>query len=102
MIEYGEQPPARVAPQPLGTGRELLVSCPYFAMERWELQDGLDRTTITDSFEILTAIDGAVRLAWSGGEAGLARGESLVLPAWLGAYQLLPAPRVTLLACYVP
>src|SRR5262245_45219513 len=45
VIDYGEQPPARVDPQSLGDGRALLVSCPYFAMERWELQDILDRTT---------------------------------------------------------
>ena len=102
VIDYGEQPPARVAPQPLGAGRALLVACPYFAMERWELRDALDRTTVMESFEILTAIDGAARLAWSGGEVGLARGESIVLPAALGAYQLRPAPEVTVLACYVP
>jgi mannose-6-phosphate isomerase len=102
VIDYGEQPPANVSPQPLSEGRALLVSCPYFTMERWELNDALDRTTIVDSFEILTAIDGAAQLVWSGGEVGLARGESIVLPAALGAYQLRPAPSVTLLACYVP
>jgi mannose-6-phosphate isomerase len=102
VIDYGEQPPATITPQPLGEGRALLVSCPYFTMERWELHNTLDRTTILDSFEILTAIDGAARLAWSGGEVGLARGESIVLPASMGAYQLRPAPHVTLLACYVP
>jgi mannose-6-phosphate isomerase len=102
VIDYGEQPPANVSPQPLSEGRTLLVSCPYFTMERWELHDALDRTTILDSFEILTAIDGAAQLVWSGGEVSLARGESIVLPAALGAYQLRPAPGVTLLACYVP
>jgi mannose-6-phosphate isomerase len=102
VIDYGEQPPARVAPRPLGDGRTLLVECPYFAMERWELRAPLDRATTPGSFEILTAIDGAARLAWGGGEAGLACGESLVLPASLGAYQLRPAPGATLLACYVP
>jgi mannose-6-phosphate isomerase len=109
VIDYGEQPPANVSPQPLNPdgwkgseGRTLLVSCPYFAMERWELHDALERTTILDSFEILTAIDGAAQLVWSGGEVSLARGESIVLPAALGAYQLRPAPGVTLLVCYVP
>jgi mannose-6-phosphate isomerase len=102
VIDYGEQPPARVAPQLLGDGRTLLVACPYFAMERWELRAPLDRTTTLASFEILTAIEGVARLAWSGGEASLERGESLVLPASLGAYQLRSAPGVTLLACYVP
>ena len=102
VINYGEQPPARIAPRTLGDGRALLVECPYFAMERWELRAPLDRATTPDSFEIVTAIDGAARLAWGGGEVSLARGESIVLPAALGAYQLRPMPSVTLLVCYVP
>ena len=102
VINYGEQPPAGVAPRPLGEGRALLVECPYFAMERWELRTPLDRATTPDSFEILTAIHGAAQLAWGGGKVDLARGESLVLPASLGAYQLRPQPGATLLACYVP
>jgi mannose-6-phosphate isomerase len=102
VINYGEQPPARIEPRTLGDGRTLLVECLYFAMERWEQDTPLDRATTPDSFEILTAIDGAARLAWGGGEVGLARGESLVLPASLGTYQLRPAPAISLLACYVP
>jgi len=41
-------------------------------------------------------------LAWAEGDLRLARGESIVLPASLGAYELDPAPNATLLRCYVP
>ncbi|HEX5688868.1 MAG TPA: type I phosphomannose isomerase catalytic subunit [Roseiflexaceae bacterium] len=102
VIDYGEQPPATSEPQPLSDGRTLLVECPYFAMERWELSAPVTHTTTPESFVILTAIDGAAQLGWSNGEMPLQRGESIVLPAALGEYWLDPQSAATLLVCYVP
>jgi mannose-6-phosphate isomerase len=102
VLDYGAAPPAKVVPQALDDMRTLLVACPYFAMERWELRAPCGRATSPDSFEILTAIDGGARLDWGDGSLDLRRGESVVLPAALGTYQLRPQPQATLLACYVP
>jgi len=102
VTSYDAAPPAVVVPKQLDGTRTLLVSCPYFAMERLDLAARLAAATDPGSFEILTAIDGAARLAWTDGVQRLARGESIVLPASLGAYQLAPDPNATLLRCYVP
>jgi len=102
VIDYGAPPPAKVAPQALGDGRTLLVTCPYFAMERWEISRSSAWETQPTSFVILTAIEGAAELDWGDGVLELRRGESVVLPASLGDYQLHPQPEATLLACYVP
>lgn len=102
VSNYDAPQPAKTTPQPLGPGRALLVSCPYFAMERWEIAAPQRATTEPTSFEILTAIDGALDLAWADGSLSLKRGASVVLPATLGAYQLQPQPSATLLRCYVP
>jgi mannose-6-phosphate isomerase len=102
VISYAAAPPAVVEPKRLDGVRTLLVRCPYFAMERWELAAPLDAATDPASFEILTAINGAASLAWGDDTRHLARGESIVLPASLGAYRLVPEPQVTLLRCYVP
>ena len=102
VIGYGEQPAGLVAPRRIDDARALLVTCPYFAMERWSLGAPLSAVTAPESFEILTAIDGAAELAWDGGARRLARGESIVLPASLGAYRLSPESSATLLRCYVP
>ena len=102
MIDYAEQPAGLVAPRRIDDARALLVTCPYFAMERWDLAAPLDAATAPESFEILTTIDGAVDLAWEGGARRLARGESIVLPACLGAYRLSPEGSATLLRCFVP
>ena len=102
VTHYDAAPPAVVEPQRLDDTRTLLVSCPYFAMERLDLAAPLATTTDPGSFEILTTIDGLANLAWAGGQQRLARGESIVLPASLGAYRLAPDSSATLLRCYVP
>jgi mannose-6-phosphate isomerase len=71
-------------------------------MERWELAAPLDAATDPASFEILTAINGAANLSWGDEARHLARGESIVLPASLGAYRLTPESQATLLRCYIP
>jgi mannose-6-phosphate isomerase len=102
VTSYAAAAPAVVEPQRLDAARTLLVSCPYFAMERLDLVTPLAAATDPGSFEILTAIDGAADLAWAAGAQHLARGESIVLPANLGAYKLEPEASATLLRCYVP
>jgi mannose-6-phosphate isomerase len=102
VANYDVPPPAVVAPRRIDAARTLLVECPYFAMERWELAAPLSAAADPASFEILTTIDGSVEIGWANGALQLARGESLVLPASLGAYRLAPAPSATLLRCYVP
>jgi len=102
VASYGAPPEAKQTPQPLGDGRALLVSCPYFAMERWQLDAATDAATDKQSFEILTVIEGRAALHWPAGTVDLARGASLVLPASLGTYRLVPDQQATLLRCYVP
>jgi mannose-6-phosphate isomerase len=102
VTNYAAAAPAVVEPKRLDDARTLLVSCPYFAMERWDLAAPLAAATDPGSFEILTVIDGAAKLAWADSEQHLARGESIVLPASLGSYQLQPDVSATVLRCYVP
>jgi mannose-6-phosphate isomerase len=102
VSNFGEQPPAVIDPRPIDDVRTLLVTCAYFTMERWEVALPFGTSVDPGSFDILTVIDGATELAWEGGARRIARGESLVLPASLGAYRLTPADKATLLRCYVP
>jgi mannose-6-phosphate isomerase len=102
VSNYAAAAPAVVEPRRLDGARTLLVSCPYFAMERLDLAAPFAAATDRGSFEILTVIDGAARLAWADAEQTLTRGESVVLPASLGSYQLKPDSSATLLRCYVP
>jgi mannose-6-phosphate isomerase len=102
VSNFGEQPPAVIEPQQIDDVRTLLVTCRYFTMERWDVDRRSNASVDPGSFDILTVIDGATELSWPGGARRLARGESIVLPASLGAYGLAPEGKATLLRCYVP
>lgn len=84
--------------------RTLLTACTYFALERWSFDAPLNLTTSPETFEILTLLDGEAALHWPSDPQGivLRRGDSVTLPAALGAYTLEPSGAVTLLRVTVP
>ena len=98
VIRY--EPPAqeKIHPIELEPGRDLLVACPYFALERHHCVRPVQRATRPTSFETWTVIAGAARVA---GEE-LALGQSIVLPAHLGKYAIEPAGEATLLRTLYP
>jgi mannose-6-phosphate isomerase len=102
VLGYEPSPPAVQAPERLDERATRLVSCDYFTMERWELAAPLESSTDAATFEIWTAIDGAATLRSAHRAITLGRGDSVVLPASLGAFTLEPAGSATLLRCYAP
>jgi mannose-6-phosphate isomerase len=102
VINYQQQPIAKSTPTPLGPGHDQLVTCDYFTLERWQIADSIQATTDPGSFEIITSIAGDTQLAWNNHTIQLQRGESLVLPASLGAYSLHSVNNAVLLRCFVP
>jgi mannose-6-phosphate isomerase len=96
--------PLPAPPVPVAEGRELLTSCPSFALERWSIQRPVEAATDDATLEILTVIDGSIRLRWNGPAIDLQRGATTVLPASLGRFALEgPADGgATLLRAYVP
>jgi mannose-6-phosphate isomerase len=111
VIAYHRPPPPKARPLSLTPGspgnleRTLLLGTPHFAIERWLMRDSAGAHTQATSLEILSVIDGRGRLRWYDGELALDRGTSVVLPAALGAYELVPMAMgddLTILRCYVP
>ncbi|HWQ14168.1 MAG TPA: type I phosphomannose isomerase catalytic subunit [Roseiflexaceae bacterium] len=103
VMDYQPAPRGTVPPLPLGEGRDLLVACPLFALERWVLPAPHEGVTHAGTFEIHTLLDGAAELAWAGGALHLGRGDAAVLPAALGGFTLRPlAPGTRLLRATVP
>lgn len=97
---FAPAPRGALAPLALAPGRDLLVACPQFAMERQQTASVMRHSTDPGSFDILTIIDGAGRLTWDAGGLDLRRGASVLLPAALGDWAL--EGELTLLRCYVP
>jgi mannose-6-phosphate isomerase len=80
-IDYQRGPVQPQKPQATGeTGRELLVECEKFRLER--LRGNGDRTLAQDDrCHILAVIDGSVRVRSATGSWACGRGETLFLPA---------------------
>ncbi len=104
VIAFDRPPPAPIRPLHLtrDQSQTLLVACRYFAMERWRLDTTVEAVTRSTSLDILTLTGGSAELGWDGDVLVLKTGESVVLPASLGRYHLVPRDQATLLRCYVP
>ena len=97
-MHYAPLAQGKIPPLSLAPGRDLLVACPHFALERHRYVDMQTLITRPTSFEIWTVLEGEATVA---GER-LRPGDSLVLPAVLGSYAVMPHPSATLLRCYIP
>jgi mannose-6-phosphate isomerase len=104
----GPVDPVRVPREPLPDGsgtREALVSCPYFALDRLRLT-GPASVGRTDRFTIVLGLGGESVVLHPGRLDGMTRlgfGETLLLPAALGACEIVPAGEGSIvLTCVVP
>jgi len=76
-----------------------LVDCDKFIMDRWEF-DTPQTAGDDDRFHLLVAIDGSVRIETDPAAEPLCKGQTALLPAAVGAVQLVPdGPAVVLDVC---
>ena len=84
--------------------RVLCCAGPYFALERWTLAQHYEESAHPERFVTLSNVGGAaVRIEYEGGEEGLGRAESCILPASMGEARVVPeGGEASLVVCYVP
>lgn len=71
-----------------GYSKTLLVQCPYFVVQLYEIEKCMEGKT-EDSFQSLLVLEGEGRLESAYGSQILRKGDSLFLPKEMGAYQLV-------------
>ena len=77
------------APDLNGGGRRtVLVACPYFIEEEWQFSGNVRSATHESSCEILTLLSDGCTLHTDHGDVALTKGNTVVLPAALGHYEL--------------
>jgi len=102
VIDF-EHGPAVVRP-PEATDRahvRRLVACDKFVWDRWQF-DTPQPAGDDESVHLLAVLDGEVHVAGDVAEEPLKKGDTLLLPASLGAVELTPGGNVTLLDAYLP
>lgn len=88
VMRYAPQTLERVTPLTLGA-RRLLVGCRYFMLEELRLTGDLAGVARPGSCQIVTVLEGRCGIHAGGGSVELARGETAVLPATMGAHMLV-------------
>lgn len=98
----GPVDPVKAQPEPISGGtRERLTTCPYFELERLKLT-GSAVVGRADRFTLVIGLDGAADVHHRGVSCHLNFGETLLLPAALGACEVSAVGAATLLTCIVP
>ena len=107
-LKVGSGKVVRPAPVEEGGNRiERLIGAPYFVVERYEAKKPLEFSTLDeagkDSVQILVAVDGCAMVESPGAEAvTLAKGDAVVIPALVGAFNVKPQWSVEFLRARVP
>ncbi|WP_171026073.1 MULTISPECIES: type I phosphomannose isomerase catalytic subunit [unclassified Clostridium] len=83
-----------------GATRTLLAACKAFALEKLEVESALEMETDGTRFYALTLLEGTGKLCFEEGEMDLEVGETVYIPADLGAYTV--KGKVNGLLGYVP
>ena len=91
-IDYKLGPVDVQKPQPTDTPQlTRLVYCDKFVLDRWTL-DGPQTIGGDERFHFLAVIDGAIDLQSTAGNIALRFGQTALIPASVGGYQLIPKP----------
>jgi mannose-6-phosphate isomerase len=105
VMRFGEQSGGRCDPVRITHGavtETFFAACRYFATERWEFRERIAAVTSPEHFDLLIFLEGRGGIEFADRAEPFAPAELWLLPAALGAYQLVPESPTTLLRTYVP
>jgi mannose-6-phosphate isomerase len=80
----------------------FLAACRYFATEKWEFTEPVAAVSSREHFDLIVILEDAGTLEWHDSRAEYAPAQLWMIPAALGAYEIAPSSRTTLLRTYVP
>ena len=80
----------------------FLAACRHFATERWDFAARIGAMTSGERFELFIFIEGSGQFDCGGEKLEYRAAQAWLLPAALGAFQLDPQGRTSLLRTYVP
>jgi len=105
VLNFGEQIGGKLQAVETQCGpraEAFYIACPYFATERWEFREPVATVTDPEHFDLLIFLAGSGKIDSSSGSQSYAPAQCWLIPAALGAYQLVPANHTSLLRTYVP
>ncbi|UCD57170.1 MAG: class I mannose-6-phosphate isomerase [Candidatus Hydrogenedentota bacterium] len=105
-INFEDRSPDRVPPVKVAegaNGRTYLIASPYFAAQMLTLVEPTKESAGKKRFESLMMVEGAAAIrAGDGGETRVSTGDSVLIPACISDYAIVPLGRCVLLRIFVP
>jgi mannose-6-phosphate isomerase len=106
VIDFAHRKGGKVTPVALpsanGAQKSLLVACPYFASERWDLSTQHHTNSDLARFDLLVILSGRGHLQSSAGSSSYQQGQCWFIPANLGEFSVVPNSPTAILRAYVP
>jgi mannose-6-phosphate isomerase len=105
VIRFGKQIGGKAEPVRVQRGpvtESYFVACRYFATEKWEFSERIAGTSSRERFDLLIFLEGVGDIQWGNDRARFEEAQVWIIPAALGAYQLVPHAKTALLRTYVP
>jgi mannose-6-phosphate isomerase len=105
VMRFGKQAGGKIEAVRVERGaatETYFAACRYFATEKWEFTKSVVSETSRAHFELLVFLDGAGVIRWDNQSVAYTRMQVWMMPAGLGAFELVPASRTELLRTYVP
>jgi mannose-6-phosphate isomerase len=106
VIDFEHRRGGKVSPVALPSANDakksLLVACPYFATERWDISAKHHANSDPAHFELLVILSGRGSIQWSGGSCSYRQGQCWFIPANLGEFSVVPDSETSILRAYVP
>ena len=100
VIRFGKQHGGKIEPVGIheaGAEKTYFASCRYFETARWEFSEPALAVTSQGSFELLIFLEGAGTIRWKSEHATYGPAQVWMIPAGLGAYEIAPGKRTSLL-----
>ena len=83
--------------------QHYLVACRYFSLELYDLHSPIHNWSTGDRFQIVSILRGAVEITTGASSVAAKQGQTVLLPAQLGAFDIAPiAPACQILRAYTP
>jgi len=105
VMRFGKQHGGKIEPvriREAAAEKTYFVSCRYFETARWKFSEPVLAVTSQGYFDLLICLEGAGTIRWDREHVAYGPAQVWMLPAGLGAYQVVPGARTSFLRTYVP
>lgn len=83
--------------------QHYLVACRYFSLELYDARAAIRNLITDDRFQIISVLQGAAEIVTAQSRIAIKRGQTCLLPAQLGAFEIVPASEpCQFLRAYIP